>query len=316
MDRDQATELARQCARNKPESYFSEPFQPHEWVVDAILQASSLSAQVRVRVTDEDVRHYKQLHTEGMRLYNEAENAAGRSPDLGDSVDAGTKYALESFSARLSQGSTHDASSFICYLIDNCEKEVIYEESLHEWFADFLKNPRYAQSAQGEAVAEVDELDCETGPGTPCITMLGPMPPAGTKLYTHPAERAAVPDVVLELLRDLSVYRSSTYTEVINAFGNRAKAILEAFAAAPQPPEGARVVDAKTPFDANPLARPIEDFLSEFRKRYSSSRGRGIKANAPMQDIVAPLAEAWNQYLLSWPQKLAAPTLAGKEGAK
>lgn len=36
-----------------------------------------------------------------------------------------------------------DGESFICYLIDNCEREVIHEESLHEWLADFLKNPRY-----------------------------------------------------------------------------------------------------------------------------------------------------------------------------
>lgn len=49
-----------------------------------------------------------------------------------------------------------DGESFICYLIDNCEREVIHEESLHEWLADFLKNPRYHKPvtpAGGEVVA-------------------------------------------------------------------------------------------------------------------------------------------------------------------
>ena len=52
-------------------------------------------------------------------------------------------------------------------------------------------------------------------------------------LYTHPAERAAVPEEVIELLRDLSVYRSSRYKAVLNAFGNRAKALLDSLSAAP-----------------------------------------------------------------------------------
>ena len=65
----------------------------------------------------------------------------------------------------------------------------------YDCYACGKKAQPHPQAAQGgEAVAEIDELDCETGPGTPCITMLGPMPPLGTKLYTHPAERAAVPE--------------------------------------------------------------------------------------------------------------------------
>lgn len=31
-----ATEIACQFAKEKPESYYSEPFTPHEWVVDAL----------------------------------------------------------------------------------------------------------------------------------------------------------------------------------------------------------------------------------------------------------------------------------------
>lgn len=40
MSRDQAVEIARRHAKAKPHSYYAEPFQPHEWVVDAILEAS------------------------------------------------------------------------------------------------------------------------------------------------------------------------------------------------------------------------------------------------------------------------------------
>jgi hypothetical protein len=40
MTREQAIEIARQCAKAKPQSYYDEPFSPHEWVIDAILSAS------------------------------------------------------------------------------------------------------------------------------------------------------------------------------------------------------------------------------------------------------------------------------------
>lgn len=37
--REVAVELARKCAKAKPQSYYVEPFEPHEWVIDAILEA-------------------------------------------------------------------------------------------------------------------------------------------------------------------------------------------------------------------------------------------------------------------------------------
>lgn len=41
MTREQATEIARKCASEKPESYYAEPFEPHEWVIDAIIYAAA-----------------------------------------------------------------------------------------------------------------------------------------------------------------------------------------------------------------------------------------------------------------------------------
>jgi hypothetical protein len=53
MTRNQAIEIARSCAKDKPQSYYAEPFQPHEWVIDAILLAAqpvpAEGAQARLR---------------------------------------------------------------------------------------------------------------------------------------------------------------------------------------------------------------------------------------------------------------------------
>jgi hypothetical protein len=42
ITREQAIEIARSCAKAKPQSYYSEPFMPHEWAIDAIMQASAV----------------------------------------------------------------------------------------------------------------------------------------------------------------------------------------------------------------------------------------------------------------------------------
>ena len=45
MTRAEAIDVARAAARAKPQSYYAEPFEPHEWVVDAILAASRTQAE-------------------------------------------------------------------------------------------------------------------------------------------------------------------------------------------------------------------------------------------------------------------------------
>jgi len=44
MTRDDAIELARACAKAKPQSYYAEPFHPHEWVIDAIMTAGGIAS--------------------------------------------------------------------------------------------------------------------------------------------------------------------------------------------------------------------------------------------------------------------------------
>lgn len=41
MTRDQAIEIARKHAKENPQSYYAEPFQPHEWVIRAILDTAN-----------------------------------------------------------------------------------------------------------------------------------------------------------------------------------------------------------------------------------------------------------------------------------
>ena len=39
QDREYALYLARKHIQLKPQNYYAEPFQPHEWVIDAIVEA-------------------------------------------------------------------------------------------------------------------------------------------------------------------------------------------------------------------------------------------------------------------------------------
>lgn len=40
MTREEAIEVARRHAKLHPERYYAEPFQPHEWVIRAIIAAA------------------------------------------------------------------------------------------------------------------------------------------------------------------------------------------------------------------------------------------------------------------------------------
>ncbi len=45
MSRERAVAIARTCAAGKPEKYYAEPFEPHEWVVDAVISAAATVMQ-------------------------------------------------------------------------------------------------------------------------------------------------------------------------------------------------------------------------------------------------------------------------------
>jgi hypothetical protein len=171
---------------------------------------TDLVSRSKAQVTDEDVEIAR-------REYHNASHNCLRA-------------ALESFAARLpqgTQGNAPDAASFVCYLIDKHEKDVIYEESLHGWFADFLKDPRYshgaqssgnsgevAQGSQGEAVA----LECydagylgDGGGGDVSwwhdyirseLERAHDFYQSQVDAITHPADRAAVPDGMVLIRRD------------------------------------------------------------------------------------------------------------------
>jgi len=44
MNRERLIEIARASAKAKPQSYYAEPFEPHEWVIDAMLGAMKEAA--------------------------------------------------------------------------------------------------------------------------------------------------------------------------------------------------------------------------------------------------------------------------------
>lgn len=54
MIREQAIEIARKCAKSKPQSYYAEPFQPHEWVIDAIILAASKCEEAGTQMSPSD----------------------------------------------------------------------------------------------------------------------------------------------------------------------------------------------------------------------------------------------------------------------
>jgi hypothetical protein len=41
--REEAIAIACRCAKEKPQTYFVEPFKPHEWVIDAIMEAANMA---------------------------------------------------------------------------------------------------------------------------------------------------------------------------------------------------------------------------------------------------------------------------------
>lgn len=45
ITREDAITIARACAKAKPQSYYAEPFEPHEWVIDAIVAAAGTAAE-------------------------------------------------------------------------------------------------------------------------------------------------------------------------------------------------------------------------------------------------------------------------------
>lgn len=49
------------------------------------------------------------------------------------------------------------AENFACYMVDNCEKEVVYEESIIRWLAAAMSNPRYNPTAPDSAPVQTKE---------------------------------------------------------------------------------------------------------------------------------------------------------------
>lgn len=92
-------------------------------------------------------------------------------------------------------------TSFVCYLIDNHEGEMVAEESLHGWIADFLKNPCYCTHPPAQADADVFAYGAPDGRVIPKGTRDTAIRDGGASksstdiytipLYAHPPAQAA-----------------------------------------------------------------------------------------------------------------------------
>jgi hypothetical protein len=76
--------------------------------------------------------------------------------------DALLGYAAPQPSQPVSQTLSDGAQYFACYLIDNCENEVIREESVQAWLGKMLASPRYHPVAAPSAVVLDDERAAKT----------------------------------------------------------------------------------------------------------------------------------------------------------
>lgn len=178
-----------------------------------------------------------------------------------------------------------DGESFICYLIDNCEREVIHEESLHEWLADFLKNPRYHKpvTPAGGEVATVCVHDGQnylkwTDGDYHYLAV-------GTKLYTQPpvadaalAELLAAAEEARSILGGLDYYDLRRRLEYAIAAIGQPDASL---------PRGHRISDARQVA----LVRDAERFRA-LAKVVTHIKVSYAEPNDCMDDYLARMADA------------------------
>lgn len=193
--------------------------------IEAIAHLSA-QAKVRVTVTDDDVDNARQ--------------AAYDVPDISNITRKAMRAALESFATRLSQGAQNNVSDNnerMCCSGAECGCQGVTKG---QWRAHLLAK----QLSHGDAVGDV-YWEHADGESEMRVNWFGDPPPVGTMLYTHPAERAVVPDgwklVPKELTLSMSVRGKWALCDHTIKPEDFKRAWREMLTAAPQPPEGARV---------------------------------------------------------------------------
>lgn len=128
------------------------------------------------------------------------------------------------------------------------ESEISQMQRRLDWFAARLSQgaqtnlrecTQWSHGAQGEAV--VFNADGPAPDGFVLQVVSNRRIPDGTKLYTHPAERAAVPDVVFQNLAQIADGGELSRSDMQDMACEAYNLLRRALTAAPQPPEGARV---------------------------------------------------------------------------
>jgi len=224
--------------------------------------------------------------------------------------------------ARLSQGAQNNVSDNnerMCCSGAECGCQGVTKG---QWRAHLLAK----QLSHGDAVGDV-YWEHADGESEMRVNWFGDPPPIGTMLYTHPAERAAVPDVVFQNLAQIADGGELSRSDMQDMASEAYNLLRRSLTAAPQPPEGARVVDDL------PLTEALRDILGRpcftliglanvLRKGGYEIRKKAEDEQAVcLHWMLTHYLKHGDDWMVAGNAELesiraAAPTLAGKEGAK
>ena len=285
-----------------------------------------LSAQAKVRVTYEDVERMCQAFYE-----NKGSMKWGKLMECWkENYRSNMRADLESFAARLSQGAQGEAVSVITIDDEGCAKWSVSAGDLSPGKYWLYTHPRHRDDVPDGVVAwryRIGGREKHLNPwvyqtaGEELVERL-PIIEA-QPLYTHPAERAAVPDgwvlVPIEPTEDM-LAQACTHdvqprTEKVDQWNRDTWAFM--LTAAPQPIEGARVVDGWQPIESAPTDGTLHVrglWVRTPRGSYFDAVVGGINDEGEFVDMDHDSTRWDASDYTHWHHLSAAPTLAGKEG--
>lgn len=78
---EKAREIAVACAKKKPESYYEEPFHPHQWVLDAVLFGIKAGLEMAAEQDEKEETKWRKLYGDDYK------HSAYMHRELADSIE-------------------------------------------------------------------------------------------------------------------------------------------------------------------------------------------------------------------------------------